>query len=80
MIASLLFTTSVTWRWLLRAAVAHQDTSLVADKDLLVELEYTPLLEVPGESHSDVGFSFFVGVLTAIWIIICTFAPRLIGL
>jgi hypothetical protein len=60
MIASLLFTTSVTWQWLpIRAAVAHQDTSLVADKDLLVELEYTPLLEVPGESRSDMGFSFF---------------------
>ena len=60
-IVSLLFTTSVTWRWLLRAAVAHQDTLLVADKDLLVELEYTPLLEVPGESRSDMGFSFFRG-------------------
>ena len=46
-------------------AVAHQGTSLVtslvADKDLLVELEYTPLLEVPGESRSDMGFSFFRG-------------------
>ena len=39
---------SVTWLWLQITIVASQVTSLVADKKLLVELEYIPLRRPQG--------------------------------